>query len=192
MKILLISGDSGTGKSTIQDFLAKNRSLYNPVMSYTDRPMREDSEYGHIFISEEQMDTILQNENVVAETYIAGHRYCTVESQFDVHKVNIYIVDANGIYDTREFFRDAETLSVLLHRDDVDIDSERYLRNIELPTEPNVDFHIYNNEDIYSATKKVDLVSRLFFFNGDTKNIEELILNCLLIKEILKESDANV
>lgn len=197
MKILLLAGESGSGKTTLQSSLSENKELYNPVMSYTDRPMRNDLEYGHIFISPEQMDNLLQNENIVAETYIDGFRYCTVESQFDVHKVNIYIVDANGVYDTKEFFGDAEIITVVLLRSDIDIDDVRYNRDIEIPKGRYVDYYIHNDSSIYDAVNKVDLLARLGFFKGTARDINTLedkynLIESILMESIPKEFDCDV
>jgi Guanylate kinase len=48
-KIICISGESGSGKTTIAELLEKRG--YNYIESYTTRPMRFQDEEGHIFVN---------------------------------------------------------------------------------------------------------------------------------------------
>ena len=60
MKIILLAGQSGSGKTSIGRELAKNEDKYNFVHSYTDRQMRETNEYGHTFVNSKEMDLLLK------------------------------------------------------------------------------------------------------------------------------------
>ena len=74
MKIVLIAGRSGAGKSTIFEELSKNTEKYNPILSYTDRPKRKDEKKGHIFVDSAFMDALLERKDVVAQTQIDEYR----------------------------------------------------------------------------------------------------------------------
>ena len=116
MKIVLIAGRSGVGKSTIFEELSKNTEKYNPILSYTDRPKRKDEKEGHIFVDSAFMDALLERKDVVAQTQIDEYRYCTLYPQFDEHKVNLYVVDVYGINDTIKSFPQSDIMSLLIQR----------------------------------------------------------------------------
>ena len=100
MKIILMCGMSGSGKTTIAKKLCeKYNERYNFIFSYTDRGKRNKDEWGHIFVNSILMDDILEYENIVAQSKINKKRYCSIFSQFDKDKINLYIVDVNGIND---------------------------------------------------------------------------------------------
>lgn len=130
MKILLLCGESGTGKTRISEMLGEDNCIYNVIYSYTDRPMREKNESGHIFIDKEIMDILWDSGAVVARTEIDGYKYCSFKSQFDDNKINIYIVDGHGVEDTKSSFPNAEILTIQLNRE-VDLnDKTRISRDI--------------------------------------------------------------
>lgn len=158
MKIILLLGQSGTGKTTISKELSKNTDKYNFVYSYTDRPKRNNTEWGHTFVDSARMDLILQRDDVIAQTQIKEKRYCTTEDQFDENKINIYIVDTYGINDTIKSFPQAEIMSILLRRDDVSIESARANRDVAVPAREDVDFLIDNNGSVESVVKTIDVL----------------------------------
>lgn len=146
MKILLISGCSGVGKSYIASKL-KEYNNFNFIQSFTDRPRRLSLEDDHSFISKILMDLLLTYD-VAASTDIDGYRYCATFRQFDSEKINIYIVDKKGIDDIRQNFKDAQIFSVLITNDNINIDQSRKDRIITIPTTEEVDFVLKNDETI--------------------------------------------
>lgn len=158
MKIILLSGQSGSGKTSIGRKLAKNEDKYNFVHSYTDRPMRNSDEYGHTFVNSKEMDFLLKRDDIVASTQIKEKRYCTIKSQFDKDKINIYIVDAHGINDTFEAFPRADIMTILIMRDSIDVESERVERDVAIPLREDVDFLINNDTSIESAAATIDVL----------------------------------
>ena len=176
MKIVLIAGRSGVGKSTICEELSKNTEKYNLILSYTDRPKRKDEKEGHIFVDSAFMDALLERKDVVAQTQIDEYRYCTLYPQFDEHKVNLYVVDVYGINDTMKSFPQADIMSLLIQRKDVDISDYRAGRNIAVPIREDVDFLIDNNSTVESAAKTIDVLIGFDFFRKPShtvKTIEE-------------------
>lgn len=93
--IILLCGKSGSGKTTIADFLEKYDDL-KVLQSYTTRPKRTPTETGHTFISDEDFNYLI---NICAYGEFGGYRYCATKEQID--NSDIYVIDAQGI----EFFR---------------------------------------------------------------------------------------
>lgn len=155
MKVLLITGVSGCGKTTIGSKLNDNDFHFNFIRSFTDRPRRiNENQIDHHFISKKIMDFMLTYE-VVASTTINGYRYCTTYSQFDDNKINIYIVDQKGMNDTKQFFKDAQFFSVLVQKDNINIDQSRKDRNIVIPCSDDVDFVLENNDEINIVVERL-------------------------------------
>lgn len=96
--IILLVGKSGTGKSTLAKEL-KNKYGLKELVSYTDRPMREGEHQfeGHIFVSKEEMDSMLADfeDKIIAKTVFDGYRYCALQEQ--VANSDIYIIDIEGV-----------------------------------------------------------------------------------------------
>ena len=165
MKIILLAGQSGCGKTSVGRELAKNEDKYNLIQSYTDRQMRETNEYGHTFVNSKEMDFLLKRDDVVASTQIREKRYCTIKSQFDKDKINIYIVDAHGINDTIEAFPRADIMTILIMRDSIDVESERVERDVAIPLREDVDFLINNDTSIESAAATIDVLVNADLFS---------------------------
>lgn len=169
MKIILLAGQSGSGKTSIGKELAKNEEKYNFVHSYTDRPMRESDEWGHTFVESKHMDLLLERNDIVASTQIKEKRYCTIKSQFDKDKINIYTVDVNGINDTLKAFPRADIMTVLLRRNSIDIKDERIERDVAIPPREDVDFLIENDTTIESAAATIDVLVNADLFNKPSR-----------------------
>ena len=92
--VILLIGESGSGKNTVQDELER---LYGcvPLLSYTTRQKRTSDENTHTFITEEEFDKILKNEKVIAFTRFDEHRYCATDKQLE--QSDVYIIDVAGL-----------------------------------------------------------------------------------------------
>lgn len=164
MKILLISGASGSGKSTIAKELCKD-DRYNLIYSFTDRKKRDKYDTDHTFIDSNYMDLLLERNDIVAQTNIEQYRYCTIKSQFDENKINVYIVDVNGMNDTIDAFPRADMMSILVRRKDIDIDCIREGRDVCIPVRNDVDFLIDNNTKIDSVVGTINTLVGFDLFN---------------------------
>lgn len=105
--IFCILGESGSGKDTLVEYTLKEFKLkLKPVLSYTDRPMRDGEQNGkeHIFLSKEEMTEFLNSnkKDIAAYTQIGetGYRYCAMTSVID--RSDIYIIDPNGLKEFKE------------------------------------------------------------------------------------------
>lgn len=105
--IFCILGESGSGKDTLVEYTLKEFKLdLKPVLSYTDRPIRQGEQNGkeHIFLSKEEMTEFLNSnkKDIAAYTQIGetGYRYCAMTSVID--RSDIYIIDPNGLKEFKE------------------------------------------------------------------------------------------
>lgn len=89
--LYLIVGKSASGKTTVAEFLEKEKGMKS-VQSYSTRKPRYEGETGHTFISDEEFD---QLENIIAYTEYHGHRYCSTQKQLD--EADVYVVDPPGV-----------------------------------------------------------------------------------------------
>lgn len=162
MKILLLTGAPGVGKSTIAHLLSKD-DRYNLIKSYTDRPQRE-NEYDHEFLSEDELTNLIISNTISAYTRIDGYRYCSLRKQFDPEKINIYVVDVHGINDTISAFPMADYMSILITRKNIDIDQIRKNRNVHMPSRNQVNFTIDNDDD--SPNSAVNVIKFLTLYEN--------------------------
>ena len=105
--IFCILGESGSGKDTLVEYTLKEFKLkLKPVLSYTDRPMRDGEQNGkeHIFLSKDEMTEFLNSnkKDIAAYTQIGetGYRYCAMTSVID--RSDIYIIDPSGLKEFKE------------------------------------------------------------------------------------------
>ena len=174
MKIILITGMSGVGKTTIAKKLCKNNDKYNFIFSYTDRVVRERNEFGHTFVDSSYMDLLLERNDIVAQTKIEKNRYCTIEPQFDENKVNVYIVDAYGINDTVKAFPTADIMSILIKRREIEVDCIRQDRDVCVPAREDVDFCIDNNGKVESVVNTINALVNFDLFNKPSHIVETI------------------
>lgn len=102
--VLLITGASGVGKSTIAEKLCENEQ-YNLIRSYTNRPPRSEDDDDHIYVEDGIASTLLREKQVVASTVYGGYVYFTLAEQFIDNMINVYIVDDLGVCNTINYMR---------------------------------------------------------------------------------------
>ena len=138
MKVVLLYGKSGSGKTTITEELVRRYpDCFNIIRSYTDRPRRYVGEEGHIFVSRDEILSILDDESrVVASTVYGDYFYCSVIDQFvGGGCVNLYVVDLRGVRDMLEFQvlhpeLCLELYIVEVRREDISVCSSRSCRDV--------------------------------------------------------------
>lgn len=151
--IIALVGPSGAGKTTISLAMQDNA---HAVVSYTTRPMRPTEQDGreHYFITEQEADRIIEHDELIAFTCIAGYRYFTTVGQFQKPGFYTYVIDEAGLIMLNHIAGQHEDLFVIpvyISRDAAiianTIDAERILRDKERKTLPDENYRIkvYNN-----------------------------------------------
>lgn len=159
MMILLLLGDSGSGKTTISKALQNNHNYFRIVKSYTTRFRRSINDRDHIFVRKHNLLYKMFNENFVASTIINGELYCSFPDQFSENVINIYTVDDKGALDVINYFNKEDVLIVRLKRDNIDIDKDRASRDLNQVISdscPNINI-VENNMSIRHAC--LDIIS---------------------------------
>jgi len=90
----LIIAPTGAGKDTIANTISTRFNL-KVLLSYTTRKQRFPDEATHIFLSDEEANSILSTQTIIAYTEINGNRYFSTLSQ--LLQSDIYIVDPKGV-----------------------------------------------------------------------------------------------
>lgn len=157
--ILLLTGDSGVGKTTIAKALRNNYTYFNLIKSYTTRFRRNIYDTDHTFIRKHNLLYKMFNNKFVASTIINGEIYCSFPEQFKENMINIYTVDDKGVFDVINFYDKSEIMIIRLKRNNIDIDKERANRNLNkvIPdTCVNVNI-VENNMDVHHTC--LDIIS---------------------------------
>jgi len=101
-KLFIISGPSGSGKSSLVSDIIKESDNFVRSVSVTTRPRREDEVYGshYHFISEEEFDDLLKRDMLLEWASYAGYLYGTpkkfVTDNLKKGKNVILVIDVKG------------------------------------------------------------------------------------------------
>lgn len=130
-KVLCIIGHSGSGKTTIEEILARTFPLhFNRVVSYTTRPMREGEQEGveHHFVGKDKVPT---GKDVLAYTKYGGFEYWALPEDLATGKINTYVIDVEGYRYLQRFYGDQLDIRVMYVKRSTcsDIDPERAHRD---------------------------------------------------------------
>ena len=113
-KIILLCGESGSGKDTVAKIL-KDKYDLKQVISYTTRKPRYENEDTHIFITEKELDKY--KNDMVGYTFYNNNYYFATNKQ--VEENDIYVIDLLGIqYFKQHYNGDKEVIVVYLQVDD--------------------------------------------------------------------------
>ena len=99
-KIMAIVGESGTGKTTVAEWIEKAFDI-PMIRSYTDRSARE-NDTSHTFLSKKQFDKIPKEEMIVL-TEFGGHRYCCQHK--DIQPYNTYVIEEDGFLKLKNIYK---------------------------------------------------------------------------------------
>lgn len=151
-RVLCIIGHSGSGKTTIEEILARTFPLhFNRVVSYTTRPMREGEREGveHHFVGKDKVPT---GKEVMAYTKYGDFEYWALAGDLALGKINTYVIDVEGYRYLQRFYGDQLELRVMYVKRSVrsDIDSQRMQRDEgRMQLEPDdIDVLLRNNGSI--------------------------------------------
>ncbi|MCE7699967.1 MAG: DUF4406 domain-containing protein [Methanobacterium paludis] len=168
-KILVIVGKSGSGKSTIAEYI-QNQYGIRMIQSHTDRPKRDANDTGHTFHSKDEYD-MLKADEMIATTTWNGNRYCCLHSDVSEDK-NTYVIDEKGLVEMTTNHRSKYKVFKLYVQRDIhnrvhDVGLDRVLRDngkFWLPTE-YYDKVIYNNNSlsVLLHAQVEDIVESFFY-----------------------------
>lgn len=144
-KVLLVNGGSGVGKSTVVRKLCEEWGYFEQVMSITSREKRGEGD-DHVFMGRDEVKGLIESDEVVDWTEVGGELYCTTLDCFMEDKINVYIVDDEGV--EKEWGSEFDVLKVrLVGRGWVD-DEERICRVVNWLGDENFDLVIQVREDV--------------------------------------------
>lgn len=138
MKVLLITGESGVGKTTFAKHLKENYN-YNIVHSYTTKPKRDEQDNDHIFISKDRAYEMMNNEEIVAHTQINKEHYFTTVFDFKLDRPNAYIVDAKGVKDVKKNCPEWDITVLKVITNENHVSKDRLKRDIVIPEDHECD-----------------------------------------------------
>lgn len=121
--IFCIMGKTCAGKDSLVKKLCSKDKRYSTVVSYTDRPIRDNETNGveHYFVSKAEFTKIKEEGEVIAYTEfidLEGNviRYMALKDELDKH--NIYIIDPPGYEDLKntlkQYADDSKLVSILI------------------------------------------------------------------------------
>ena len=117
--ILIISGPSGVGKSTIVDKLLKRDMLVHLSISFTTRDPRAgeiDGEHYH-FITHDRFDQLLKNGEILEYTKVTNNYYGTAKKDVDHHLASgkdlIFCINSDGYYKMLDLYP-KETIGIFI------------------------------------------------------------------------------
>lgn len=105
-KIICVMGKSGTGKSTIIDYIIKHHKECYMVKSYSNRPIRVNDQNDintHIFVSKD-----FEKKNIISLYHDEKNDYenWTDDNSFLENKMNLYAIDSIAFVDLYKNYKD--------------------------------------------------------------------------------------
>lgn len=144
-RVLLVNGGSGVGKSTVVGELCKEWGEFRQVMSITSRERRGEDD-DHVFMDRGVVEELIGGGDVVDWTEVGGELYCTTLDCFREGKINVYIVDDEGV--EKEWGSEFDVLKVrLVGKSWVD-DEERIGRVVNWLGDENFDLVLQVRGDV--------------------------------------------
>ena len=117
--LFVVSGPSGTGKDTIVARLLADPPEIRHTISATTRAPREGEQDGvnYYFVSKEDFERKLQNDEIVEHTCYCGNYYGTLRSEIERHMREktpvILVIEVEGAGNIKRLYPGATTVFVL-------------------------------------------------------------------------------
>lgn len=106
--LILLIGESGTGKTSLANYLHKCYGL-RILQSYTTRPKRVNSDMDHTYVNDEEYEKL---KHIVAENCYNGYMYCATKEQCD--DSDIYVIDVSGLKMLSQQYNKKKIISIYL------------------------------------------------------------------------------
>jgi len=177
-KLIVISAPSGCGKTTIANALLKRYPEFTFSVSATTRPKRRNEKHGkhYFFLTNEEFEKAIENNELVEWETIYGNRYGTLKSVVDdalaQGKILMFDVDVKGgLSIKKQYPEDAvlifieppglEDLKKRLRRRNTEDEEQLNQRlervPMELETGKLYDYSVVN-DDLQKAIEEVDAI----------------------------------
>ena len=152
MKILLLTGESGVGKTTISKKLCEDNQLQE-VISFTTRQPRNKDDKDHFYIDKKDVWFCFLAGDIVASTVFGGELYFASSNHFLEDKINVYVVDELGVLDTVNYWlpRGADIYVVKIVSDR---ECDRKHRDYQILADECFDL-IIENDDLDKTVEKI-------------------------------------
>ncbi len=116
---VILSSPSGGGKTTIKNELIKMSPVFGFSITCTTRPKREDEIDGkdYYFVSNEEFDKMIENDELLEWAYVHGYRYGTPKKSImkliDENKIPIMTIDVAGAMNIKKIFPNCVLIFIL-------------------------------------------------------------------------------
>lgn len=160
--LYLFVGKSASGKTTVANIF-EGSTKYTQLQSYTTRPPRYNGEIGHVFISDEEFDTL---KNLVAYTEYNGFRYGATAKQVD--DVDIYVIDVPGVETLLEKYKTERPIIVLYFDTSIRTRIDRMIQRGD--SDMSIVSRLYTDEE-YDWERKLHKTV-WHYKNNEDRNIE--------------------
>lgn len=166
---ILLVGASGSGKTTISNYLRDNYQM-RPLVSYTTRQPRYEGEDNHIFVSLDEFWDVRDYNELVGWTIYDNNYYCATREQ--VENSDIYTVDPYGISYFKEHYKGKKNPIVVY----LNVSEEVRLQRMDERGDRKEDAEhrvIMDSVDFYKADELADVI----IDNVDIEKTASMIYN---------------
>jgi guanylate kinase len=134
--LFIIFGRSAVGKTTIARKLQKKYGdRIHEAVSVTTRNARPGEEPGvdYHFISKEEFEKLIEEDGLAEKIEYNGNYYGLAYSAFDTNKVNIAIIEPNGLKQVKEKMKDKFKIIVVKIEENDDTIAQRLVNRGDAP-----------------------------------------------------------
>jgi guanylate kinase len=117
--LFVVAAPSGAGKSSLVNALRELDARVQPSVSHTTRPPRGQEKHGreYYFISNDEFDTMVTNQQFLEWAHVHGNRYGTSRSTIEARIANgedvILEIDYQGAFQIKKIFVNAVLIFIL-------------------------------------------------------------------------------
>lgn len=169
--IIVLCGASGSGKNTIIDHLRKKNKTMKYVRSYCSRNPRQDDGNRYIYVSQQEFERMIADNDFVEYTEYNGHYYGTPKEVFKDEN-NIYLMDLtiDGAMNLKKIY--LNVLIIYIYTDENTLiqrlKNRKTNKNEEI--EKRMDIARKEYQNIYLVLKDIDLI-----INNSNQKVEETV-----------------
>lgn len=109
--IVVLVGESASGKSTVEDLIVKNNSQdFQRVISYTTRPMRdgEVADVNYHYVSEEEFADMVRNGEFIEKAQYRGWNYGSNKKDYRSEKNIVVVLTPHGCRSLKKWFSETK------------------------------------------------------------------------------------